>query len=114
MMALLQRVRSARVEIGGETVGSMLCAERGDTPVLADKMLAKILKLRSDGAGKMNHCVQDIREPAWAVLVVSQFTLAADSSGGNRPGFSGAALPEDGQRLYALRDKGRVGAPAHS
>ena len=109
MMALLQRVRSARVEIGGETVGSigpgllvLLCAERGDTPVLADKMLAKILKLRifSDGAGKMNHCVQDMdgNGSVGGLLVVSQFTLAADSSGGNRPGFSGAALPEDGQR----------------
>ena len=77
----------------------LLCAERGDTQVQADKMLAKILKLRifSDDAGKMNRSLQDI---SGGLLVVSQFTLAADTSSGNRPGFSSAAAPEDGQRLY--------------
>ena len=111
MMALLQRVRRARVEIGDAVAGVigpgllvLLCAERGDTPALADKMLAKILKLRifSDAAGKMNHSVQDMDGlgTAGGLLVVSQFTLAADTSGGNRRGFSGAALPEDGRRLY--------------
>ncbi len=111
MMALLQRVRRARVEIGDAVAGVigpgllvLLCAERGDTPALADKMLAKILKLRifSDAAGKMNHSVQDMDGlgTAGGLLVVSQFTLVADTSGGNRPGFSGAALPEDGRRLY--------------
>lgn len=77
----------------------LLCAERGDTEVQADKMLAKILKLRifSDDAGKMNRSLQDI---SGGLLVVSQFTLAADTSSGNRPGFSSAAAPEDGQRLY--------------
>jgi len=76
-----------------------LCAERGDTEVQADKMLAKILKLRifSDDDGKMNRSLQDV---AGDLLVVSQFTLAADTSSGNRPGFSSAAAPQDGQRLY--------------
>ena len=76
-----------------------LCAERSDAEVQADKMLAKILKLRifSDDAGKMNRSLQDV---AGGLLVVSQFTLAADTSSGNRPGFSSAAAPEDGQRLY--------------
>jgi len=111
MMAVLQRVRQARVDIAGETVGQigpgllvLLCAERGDTPAHADKLLAKILKLRifSDMAGKMNHSVQDMdgRGLAGGLLVVSQFTLAADTSRGNRPGFSQAALPDEGKRLY--------------
>jgi len=113
MMALLQRVRQARVEVNGQCVGEigagllvLLCAERLDTEVQSDKLLAKILKLRifSDAAGKMNHSVQDVDGlglPAsiGGLLVVSQFTLAADASGGNRPSFTGAALPEDGRRL---------------
>ncbi len=111
MMALLQRVALARVEIAGAVVGSigpglvvLLCAERGDTPALVDKLLAKILKLRifNDAAGKMNHSVQDMdgQGSAGGLLVVSQFTLAADTASGNRPGFSAAALPDDGRRLY--------------
>ena len=77
----------------------LLCAERGDTDALADRMLAKILKLRifSDEAGKMNRSVQDI---GGGLLVVSQFTLAADASGGNRPSFTQAAPPDEGRRLY--------------
>jgi D-tyrosyl-tRNA(Tyr) deacylase len=106
MKALLQRVASARVEITGRTAGAidagllvLLCAERGDGDAQADRMLAKILKLRifSDDAGKMNRSVQDI---GGGLLVVSQFTLAADVSGGNRPSFTQAAVPDEGRRLY--------------
>jgi D-tyrosyl-tRNA(Tyr) deacylase len=106
MKALLQRVASARVEIDGRIAGSidagllvLLCAERGDGDAQADRMLAKILKLRifSDPAGKMNLSVQDI---GGGLLVVSQFTLAADVSGGNRPSFTQAAAPDEGRRLY--------------
>ena len=77
----------------------LLCAERGDTERQADRMLAKILKLRvfGDADGKMNRSLQDV---AGGLLVVSQFTLAADTSGGNRPGFSSAAPPAQGQNLY--------------
>ena len=99
------------MEIDGQTVGSihagllvLVCAERGDTSAQADKLLAKILKLRifSDAAGKMNLCVQDMdgHGQSGGLLVVSQFTLAAETSSGNRPGFSAAAAPDDGQRLY--------------
>ena len=79
----------------------LLCAEHGDTESEADQMLAKILKLRifGDDAGKMNRSVQDI---AGGLLVVSQFTLAADTSAGNRPGFTDAAPPDDGLRLVRL------------
>ena len=106
MKAVLQRVRKARVEVAGQVVGQigqgllvLLCAERGDTDAVADKMLAKLLKLRifSDDAGKMNRSVQDV---AGGLLVVSQFTLAADLTGGNRPSFTGAAAPDEGLRLY--------------
>jgi D-tyrosyl-tRNA(Tyr) deacylase len=104
--ALLQRVTEARVDIAGHTVGAigpgllvLLCAERGDGEAQADRMLAKILKLRifSDEAGKMNRSVQDT---GGGLLVVSQFTLAADASGGNRPSFTQAAPPDEGRRLY--------------
>ena len=106
MKAVLQRVRSARVEVDGQTVGQidhgllvLVCAERGDTDAQADKVLAKILKLRifSDDAGKMNRSVQDV---AGGLLIVSQFTLAAEVSGGNRPSFTGAAEPDEARRLY--------------
>ena len=106
MKAILQRVANARVDIAGRTVGAidagllvLLCAERGDVDALADRMLAKILKLRifSDEAGKMNLSVQDI---GGGLLVVSQFTLAADASAGNRPSFTQAAPPDEGRRLY--------------
>lgn len=111
MIALLQRVSEARVLIDGQVAAAigpgllvLLCAERGDGEAQCDRMLAKILKLRifGDDAGKMNHSVQDMdgRGTAGGLLLVSQFTLAADASGGNRPGFTGAALPADGQRLY--------------
>jgi D-tyrosyl-tRNA(Tyr) deacylase len=106
LISVLQRVSSARVEVGGLTIGEigggllvLVCAERGDTEAQADRLLAKVLKLRifSDDAGKMNRSVQDV---AGGLLVVSQFTLAADTSSGNRPGFSNAAAPDDGRRLY--------------
>ncbi len=106
MIAVLQRVRQARVEVDGAVVGAigpgllvLVCAERGDTEAEADKLLAKILKLRifSDDAGKMNQSVQDI---GGGLLLVSQFTLAADTTGGNRPSFTQAAAPEQGRRLY--------------
>lgn len=106
MICIAQRVSRAHVEIAGATVGAigpgllvLVCAERGDTQVQADRLLAKLLKLRifSDEAGKMNRSVQDV---GGGLLVVSQFTLAADTTGGNRPSFTAAALPEDGRRLY--------------
>ena len=106
MKAVLQRVTEARVTVEGARVGQigpgllvLLCAERGDTDAHAERMLAKILKLRifGDDAGKMNRSVQDI---AGGLLVVSQFTLAADTSSGNRPGFTAAAAPAVGLRLY--------------
>ena len=113
MIGLLQRVREARVRIAGEVVGEInaglllfVCAERGDTEVQADKLLTKLLKLRifSDEQGKMNRALQDrvaAGEPA-GLLIVSQFTLAADTSGGNRPSFTQAAPPAEGERLYGL------------
>jgi len=106
VISVLQRVREARVEVDGQTVGAigvgllvLVCAERGDTEAEADKLLAKILKLRifSDAAGKMNQSVQDT---GGGLLLVSQFTLAADTTGGNRPSFTQAAAPDEGRRLY--------------
>ena len=106
MISLLQRVRQARVEVAGEAVGEigagllvLVCAEQGDGELEADRLLAKLLKLRifADAAGKMNRSLQDV---GGGLLVVSQFTLAADTSGGNRPGFSQAAAPAEGERLY--------------
>ncbi|MBX9833880.1 MAG: D-tyrosyl-tRNA(Tyr) deacylase [Burkholderiaceae bacterium] len=111
MISVLQRVREARVDVDGQTVGAigpgllvLVCAERGDTEAEADKLLAKLLKLRifSDAAGKMNHSVQDVdgRGTCGGLLLVSQFTLAADTTGGNRPSFTQAAAPDAGRRLY--------------
>ncbi len=115
MIAVLQRVSEARVVVDGAAVGEigpgllvLLCAEQGDTEAQGDRMLAKILKLRifSDGAGKMNLSVQNMRDASdgeaavGGLLIVSQFTLAADVSGGNRPSFTAAAKPDEGRRLY--------------
>jgi D-aminoacyl-tRNA deacylase len=106
MLSLVQRVSEARVVVEGQTIGDigagllvLVCAERGDSETQADKLLTKILKLRifSDDAGKMNRSVQDT---GGGLLVVSQFTLAADTSGGNRPSFTNAAPPDEGRRLY--------------
>ena len=106
MIAVLQRVSEASVRVDGKVIGQidagllvLLCAEKGDTDALVDKMLAKILKLRifSDDAGKMNLSVQDV---GGGLLLVSQFTLAADLAGGNRPSFTQAAAPDEGRRLF--------------
>lgn len=106
MITVLQRVTEANVQVDGTVIGQigpgllvLLCAEQGDTDAIADKLLAKILKLRifSDDAGKMNRSVQDT---GGGLLVVSQFTLAADVAGGNRPSFTQAARPDEGRRLY--------------
>jgi D-aminoacyl-tRNA deacylase len=119
LKALLQRVSQARVDVGGVTIGSiaqgllvLMCAECGDSTAHADKLLAKLLKLRifSDAGGKMNLSVQDI--DAGGLLIVSQFTLAADVSGGNRPSFKSAAPPDEGRRLYGyFVERARVAHP---
>ena len=117
MRALLQRVHRASVTVENEIVGEtgpglliLICAMQGDTKAQADKLATKIPKLRifKDDAGKMNRALLD---QGGAALVVSQFTLAADTSRGNRPGFSTAAAPAEGEALYdyfaqALRDQG--------
>ena len=106
MIALVQRVARAEVSVGGTSMGAigqgllvLVCAEPQDTELLADKLVAKLLKLRvfADAAGKMNLSVADVMG---GVLIISQFTLAADVSGGNRPSFTGEAAPELGRRLY--------------
>ena len=111
MITVLQRVREARVEVDQHIIGqighgllALVCAERGDTEQEADKLLSKLLKLRifQDDTGKMNRSVQDVDGlgTCGGLLIVSQFTLAADTSGGNRPSFTNAAPPADGERLY--------------
>jgi D-tyrosyl-tRNA(Tyr) deacylase len=106
LIALAQRVRRAHVEVAGSTVGAIgpgllvfVCAEPHDDGASAQRLVAKLLKLRvfADDAGKMNLSVQDV---AGGLLIISQFTLAADTAGGNRPSFSGAAPPEQGRTLY--------------
>lgn len=106
MIALLQRVSQAHVDIAGETVGRigpglllLVCAEPADTEAVAQKLLTKVLKLRvfPDEQGKMNRSLQDV---GGGLLIVSQFTLAADTRSGNRPGFTGAAPPAQGEALY--------------
>lgn len=106
MRALIQRVTRASVDVEGQTIGSineglliLVCAMQGDTDGQAEQLAAKIAKLRifRDDADKMNRSILDI---GGAALVVSQFTLAADTSRGNRPGFSTAAPPDEGERLY--------------
>jgi D-tyrosyl-tRNA(Tyr) deacylase len=106
VIGLIQRVAEARVSVAGRVTGEigpglllLVCAEPDDTEVQALKLVEKLLKLRifSDEAGKMNRSVVDV---GGGLLIVSQFTLAADVGGGNRPSFSGAAGPELGRRLY--------------
>jgi D-aminoacyl-tRNA deacylase len=106
VIALVQRVREARVDVAGTPVGEIgvgllvfVCAEPGDTEAQAGRLVDKLLKLRifADDAGRMNRSVQDV---AGGLLVVSQFTLAADTAGGNRPSFTGAAPPALGRALY--------------
>jgi len=106
MIGLLQRVTAAQVVVDGAVVGAidgglmvLVCAEKGDTEKEADALLAKLLAYRvfSDDAGKMNRSVTDV---AGGLLLVPQFTLAADTRSGTRPSFSPAAAPEDGRRLF--------------
>ncbi|WP_374289967.1 D-aminoacyl-tRNA deacylase [Paenirhodobacter enshiensis] len=106
MRALLQRVSHARVEVDGRITGQigpglliLVCAMQGDTEVQADKLAARVAKCRifRDENDKMNRSVLDV---GGSCLVVSQFTLAADTSSGNRPGFSTAAPPDQGNLLY--------------
>ncbi|WP_027259515.1 D-aminoacyl-tRNA deacylase [Leisingera aquimarina] len=106
MRALIQRVSEASVTVEGKTIGEigpglliLICAMEGDNEAQADQLAVKISKLRifKDAAGKMNRSVLDTGGSA---LVVSQFTLAADTRRGNRPGFSAAAAPAEGERLY--------------
>ena len=105
MRAVLQRVSRASVTVDGTVTGEigaglliLICAMEGDTDAQADQLAAKIAKLRifKDDQGKMNLSIRDIGGSA---LIVSQFTLAADLRG-NRPGFSTAAKPDEGKRLY--------------
>ncbi|MEM8511587.1 D-tyrosyl-tRNA(Tyr) deacylase [Massilia sp. MP_M2] len=106
MIGLLQRVSEAAVRVDGATVGAigpgllvLLCAEKGDTEREADLLLSKLLGYRvfSDAAGKMNRSLADVDG---GVLLVPQFTLAADTKSGTRPSFTPAAAPEDGRRLF--------------
>ena len=106
MRALIQRVTRASVSVDGQQIGQcgqglmiLGCAMQGDTEVQADQLAARISKLRifKDDEGRMNRSVLDT---AGSALVISQFTLAADTSRGNRPGFSAAAAPDEGRRLY--------------
>jgi D-tyrosyl-tRNA(Tyr) deacylase len=106
VIGLVQRVRQASVTVDGAVVGAigpglllLVCAEPADTEIQAARLVDKLLKLRifSDAAGQMNRSLVDV---AGGLLVVSQFTLAADVRGGNRPSFSGAAGPEQGRALY--------------
>ncbi|MCG7399359.1 MULTISPECIES: D-aminoacyl-tRNA deacylase [Caballeronia] len=106
MIALIQRVKRADVRVGERVTGAidagllaLVCAERGDNEAAADKLLAKMLGYRvfSDAAGKMNLSVQGV---AGGLLLVSQFTLAADTNSGLRPSFTPAAPPDEGKRLF--------------
>lgn len=106
MLAIVQRVARAEVRVAGAVVGAidhgllvLACAEPDDTEAIADKLVAKLLKLRifADGDGKMNRSLVDVDG---GLLLVSQFTLAADVSAGNRPSFTAAAAPERGRVLF--------------
>lgn len=106
MIGLLQRVSRAEVVVDGETVGAigcgllvLLCAERNDGEREADALVNKLLTYRvfADDAGKMNRSVRDLDG---GLLLVPQFTLAADTRSGTRPSFTPAAAPEDGRRLF--------------
>lgn len=108
MRALIQRVKTAQVAVDGATIGEcgaglliLVCAMEGDTDDLPQKLAGKIAKLRifKDDEGRMNRSILDIQGEA---LVISQFTLAADTTRGNRPGFSTAAPPEKAQQLYEM------------
>ena len=111
MKALLQRVRQASVTVEDEEIGRigpgllvLLCAEPQDDEAVADRLLAKVLKLRnfSDAEGRLNRDLRDLDGAGTpgGLLLVSQFTLAADCSRGNRPSFTGAAPAAQGRALY--------------
>ncbi|MEJ6399486.1 D-aminoacyl-tRNA deacylase [Yoonia sp. 208BN28-4] len=106
MRALIQRVSEAQVDVAGQTIGKidaglliLVCAMQGDDAAKSKQLAAKISKLRifKDEDGKMNRSLIDTGGSA---LIVSQFTLAGDTSRGNRPGFSSAAPPAEGEALY--------------
>lgn len=108
MIGLLQRVSQARVEVDGQPVGAigkgllvLVCAERGDGEAQAERLLERLLDYRvfSDAAGRMNLSLRDVQG---GLLLVPQFTLAADTRKGNRPSFTPAAPPDDGRRLFDL------------
>ena len=127
MIGLLQRVARAEVEVDGASVGKigpgmmvLVCAERGDGEAEADRLLERLLGYRifADAGGKMNLSLRDVRG---GLLVVPQFTLAADTHKGMRPSFTPAATPAEGERLfdyfvararaaYATVESGRFGA----
>jgi len=107
MIALIQRVASAHVEVDGDTVGrigpgllALVAVERGDGEAQAQRLLERLLGYRifADAEGRMNRSLRDV---GGGLLLVSQFTLAADTASGMRPGFSGAATPEEGERWFA-------------
>lgn len=106
MIGLLQRVKSASVTVDGQVIGSagqgllvLVCAEKGDTQEQSEKLAKKVLAYRifEDENGKMNKSLSDI---GGDILIVSQFTLAAETSKGLRPSFTPAADPETGKKLY--------------
>ena len=115
MIGLLQRVSEARVDVGGETIGQIgpgllvfVAIERGDHEGIADRLLDRILGYRvfPDNTGRMN---LSLRDTNGGLLLVPQFTLAADTRQGFRPSLSPAAAPNDGKRLFAhILDRARV------
>lgn len=122
MRALIQRVSAAQVVVDGETIGEigagllvLVCAMQGDDAAKSAQLATKISKLRifKDDAGKMNRSILDA---GGAALIVSQFTLAGDTSRGNRPGFSSAAAPAEGEALYQqfIADVGGLGIPTQT
>jgi len=122
MRALVQRVSRASVAVDGVTIGEighgllvLICAMQGDAEGDASSLAAKIAKLRifADASGKMNRSLLDT---GGAALVVSQFTLAADTSRGNRPGFSAAAAPDPGRHLYEVfvQEMAALGIPVET
>ena len=122
MRALIQRVSYAQVDVDGKTIGKidqglliLICAMRGDTPEIGTKLAQKISKLRifKDDEGRMNRSLVDTQGSA---LLVSQFTLGAYTSRGNRPGFSMSAPAEDGRALYEtfINDFKNLGIPTQT
>ena len=106
MIGLLQRVSEAHVDVDGKTIGAigpglmvLVCAERGDTVTETERLLERLLDYRvfADAAGKMNLSLRDV---AGGLLLVPQFTLAADTGKGTRPSFTPAASPDEGRRLF--------------